>query len=205
MVERRGARLPHLEPGRVGLNMSAARSSPNRRHGPREGEPQALSRAPFIGAWADAKAAGAKTYYSGRPCSKGHTDGRWVNNRYCLICHKESQRQNYRANNVHYLEKHKHWRAANKDKTRDRSRRYNYGIEPGEWERIFNEQGRCCALCKTVVPGCKRGWSTDHCHKSERVRGILCLQCNLALGFYERRILPIADQVRAYLESDRAV
>jgi hypothetical protein len=32
-------------------------------------------------------------------------------------------------------------------------------------------------------PGDVRGWQIDHCHDSHKVRGILCRNCNLLLGY----------------------
>lgn len=62
--------------------------------------------------------------------------------------------------------------------------KYNMTIE--EWETLFNVQGRCCAnpKCRSTEPKDIRGyWHTDHDHLTERVRGILCRKCNLALGY----------------------
>lgn len=38
---------------------------------------------------AEALAAGSKTYWSGRPCKKGHLAPRWTCSSTCLTCHKE--------------------------------------------------------------------------------------------------------------------
>jgi hypothetical protein len=76
-------------------------------------------------------------------------------------------------------------RKANPDKYRRNERLYDlknkYGITPEEWEITFEAQGRCCAGCKTTIPG-KRGWQTDHCHETGAFRAILCQPCNLAIG-----------------------
>ena len=67
-----------------------------------------------------------------------------------------------------------------------------YKLTPEAWESIFESQGRCCANpeCRTTYPGA-RGWHTDHDHaccpgKDKScggcVRGILCGNCNRALG-----------------------
>ena len=58
-----------------------------------------------------------------------------------------------------------------------------YNITIAMWDRLFEAQGRSCAVCKSVFPGRKNGhWSTDHDHKTGIVRGILCNGCNSALG-----------------------
>ena len=42
-----------------------------------------------------AKAAGRSHYWGGRTCSKGHTDGRRVNDKKCLGCDRERKRRLY--------------------------------------------------------------------------------------------------------------
>ena len=62
--------------------------------------------------------------------------------------------------------------------------RRNYGISEFEWDEKFKAQGRKCANsgCQADKPGNKKGWHTDHCHKTGKLRGILCSGCNVALG-----------------------
>jgi hypothetical protein len=111
----------------------------------------------------------------------------------------EQQRRADRTYSPKRAEKDRLYRQNFPEKARDNTRRWAYGIEPDEWTAIFEAQGRCCALCKADVPGSKRGWNTDHDYKTGRVRGILCLRCNIALGFYEKLIQPHFDRVQAYL------
>lgn len=71
-----------------------------------------------------------------------------------------------------------------------------YKLTPEQWDSIFQAQGGCCAnpKCRTTEPG-KNGWHTDHdhsccagtCKKScgKCVRGILCGNCNRALGYVD--------------------
>jgi hypothetical protein len=65
------------------------------------------------------------------------------------------------------------------EKKRDEHLRARYGLSRHEWERMFDAQGRNCAICGT---GDARRWVTDHCHTTGAVRGILCDHCNVALG-----------------------
>lgn len=57
-----------------------------------------------------------------------------------------------------------------------------YDLTPEQWDDRFEEQGRCCGMCKSPTPGSKLGWHTDHCHVAKRVRAILCHHCNSMLG-----------------------
>lgn len=80
------------------------------------------------------------------------------------------------------------WRAANPEKAAAKIRCYNkrrYGITAQQWDAMFAMQGRKCAnpACGSTEPKSKKGWSTDHCHTSGKLRAILCQSCNIALGF----------------------
>lgn len=73
-------------------------------------------------------------------------------------------------------------------RARDHSRKCNYGLTADQWEKMFDAQGRCCWICRSEHSGGKRDWSTDHCHSTEVVRGILCRQCNIGLGGFKDNI-----------------
>lgn len=55
-------------------------------------------------------------------------------------------------------------------------------------------QNGVCAICE-VPPTAKRRLVVDHCHKSGRVRALLCSRCNVQLGGYEN----IREQAPTYL------
>lgn len=54
---------------------------------------------------------------------------------------------------------------------------YRYGLSEKQLKHLKSKQKNKCALCdknkKLVV---------DHCHLSNKIRGLLCTTCNLALG-----------------------
>jgi len=58
--------------------------------------------------------------------------------------------------------------------------RKRYGLTLADYEAMEAAQGGVCALCaKPPVGGFLR---VDHCHRSGRVRGLLCPSCNTALS-----------------------
>ena len=62
---------------------------------------------------------------------------------------------------------------------------YKYGISQLDYQALFEKQQGRCAICGTDNPPVnKRGvaWHLDHCHRTGRVRGILCHRCNVGLG-----------------------
>lgn len=65
---------------------------------------------------------------------------------------------------------------------RDRQLRSVYGITIDQWDEMFTQQGNRCATCRTPSTTHKNGFVVDHCHRTNKVRGILCQPCNVALG-----------------------
>ncbi|MDT7844070.1 endonuclease VII domain-containing protein [Streptomyces justiciae] len=70
----------------------------------------------------------------------------------------------------------------------------HYGMTEAERDELIASQGGVCCICLAAVPE-----HVDHCHKTGRVRGVLCFSCNAALGQFKDR----PDAIRraaAYVE-----
>lgn len=106
------------------------------------------------------------------------------------------------------------WRAAtgNNERQRWRHIEHKYGLTRERYEEILAEQGNRCAACPAEAPGGRwNNWHVDHDHAccpnsytcGRCVRGLLCGNCNLALG-------AVADdparlqQLLEYLQRTRA-
>lgn len=58
-----------------------------------------------------------------------------------------------------------------------------YGLTPDQVEFLRQSQAERCAVCLTTEPGGKGDFHVDHEHSGlGRVRGLLCMACNLGLG-----------------------
>lgn len=109
----------------------------------------------------------------------------------CFECHlafNESQKCNESGcdNNRHRTQskckecyrlfgrRHRHYHTDYKLKTR-----YNITIE--DQKEMLRRQNNSCAACKIAF---KNGLDThlDHCHRTGKIRGLLCRRCNTALG-----------------------
>ena len=90
------------------------------------------------------------------------------------------------------------WQRDNRERYRERVRNWRFGVTTKQWNEIFEKQGRCCALCRSDHSNSKYDWQSDHNHETGQFRGILCLPCNIALGMFEERLLPIMERVEDY-------
>lgn len=62
--------------------------------------------------------------------------------------------------------------------------KYYYGMEPGTYQKMFEQQGGKCAVCGNP-PQEGKLLNVDHCHTSGAIRGLLCRDCNLGLGHFK--------------------
>lgn len=57
-----------------------------------------------------------------------------------------------------------------------------YKISLEDYNDLFNKQNGSCAGCKRHQSEFSKRFAIDHCHKTNKIRGLLCMQCNLTLG-----------------------
>lgn len=90
-----------------------------------------------------------------------------------------------RANDPEYRERKKQyqrdWRKKNATKQATYKRRSilknTYGLTLEEHDALLKKQEGVCAICKISPAVC-----VDHCHKTGKVRGLLCHACNRSIG-----------------------
>ena len=75
-------------------------------------------------------------------------------------------------------------------KRKDHQKNYvlekTYGITLNEYQNLRTFQENKCAICGCeVMDVTGRELAVDHCHKSGKVRGLLCSNCNLGLGSFK--------------------
>lgn len=94
------------------------------------------------------------------------------------------------------IEKQKVWR----DK-RDYFLKRKFGIGIDEYNKMLKKQNNSCAICKSTTTQDRRtnNFPVDHCHKTGKVRGLLCNHCNRALGMFKDNIESLKSAI-SYLE-----
>ncbi|KKL86958.1 hypothetical protein LCGC14_1939530 [marine sediment metagenome] len=50
------------------------------------------------------------------------------------------------------------------------------------YDSLIKKQNGCCAICGRHQAGLGKAFDVDHCHKTMKIRGLLCNACNTALG-----------------------
>ena len=55
-----------------------------------------------------------------------------------------------------------------------------YNLTPAVYTDLLRRQNFVCGICEEVRP-----LVIDHCHKTGKVRGLLCNRCNSGMGFID--------------------
>lgn len=98
----------------------------------------------------------------------------WRGQTYCVPCQKEKQK--------------KSWNSRTPVKRLEQHLRYKYNLSKDQFDNMWRKQLGLCSICQTTLPDVtkyeqrRRHYTVDHCHKSGRVRGLLCTSCNTLLG-----------------------
>lgn len=94
--------------------------------------------------------------------------------------------------------------AANPSMESDRNINRRYGISRAQYDELLKLQNDGCAICgqreTSFDPraGTVKKLAVDHCHKTNKIRGLLCWRCNGTIGKLEDDI-ELLDKMRAYL------
>ncbi len=75
---------------------------------------------------------------------------------------------------------------ADKDAVKVRNRKNKlkrtFGLDIEMYELMLSMQNYRCAVCGTDFPGGRGRFVVDHCHDTNRIRGLLCNLCNVGIG-----------------------
>jgi hypothetical protein len=80
--------------------------------------------------------------------------------------------------------------------TREENLRFRYGIGVEDYEEMYKNQKGKCAICRKK----KKKLDVDHCHRTGKIRGLLCNSCNQGLGLFKDDE-KIMKQAANYLKS----
>lgn len=93
------------------------------------------------------------------------------------------------------------WRKNNPQKWLAIRLKHRYGITPDQMLATMKKQNHSCAICGTANFNNRgRCLDVDHCHATGRVRGMLCSNCNAAIGLMKDNP-SVLRAAATYLES----
>jgi len=72
--------------------------------------------------------------------------------------------------------------------TRNYALKQCYGMTTEEYNELFAKQQGKCAICGIHQTELKKTLHVDHCHKTEKIRGLLCSNCNTGIGLLQEDI-----------------
>jgi len=127
---------------------------------------------------------------------------------HCKECMKKSYKkwvENNRSKSIEYSKKH---RLLNPEKVKftiKKTRLKKYGLSIEEYDKMIKEQNNKCAICGCEEKGRRKNGrliklAIDHDHKTDKVRGLLCVNCNTAIGLTKENLF-ILIKIIEYLRS----
>ena len=143
-------------------------------------------------------------YFTGVACRNGHIEIRRTSDAKCLKCDSEYQKRKrknrpedvstmrkayYQKTRKHLLKLRKENYAASKKlrlRHRDTMLKSKYGIGVEEYNLMEVSQFHKCAICKGTQNNKRTNYfDVDHNHKTGKVRGLLCTNCNQGIGKFQ--------------------
>jgi hypothetical protein len=134
----------------------------------------------------------------------------------CRQCRTERQRAYYASlppktaeQRKKINEYQKQYRLRNLEKVKEDNRvrhiKRMFGLSAEEYDRMLEDQNGVCAICYMK---CETGFNlaVDHNHDTGKIRGLLCKNCNTALGLLKENpenMLKAIEYLRQHSESDR--
>ncbi len=73
-------------------------------------------------------------------------------------------------------------------------RKFNITIE--QYNEMLEAQEHKCAICGTNKSNDTGTFPIDHCHITQKVRGLLCSNCNTALGLFKDSIVYLEQAIK---------
>lgn len=121
-----------------------------------------------------------------------HKSKFWRGQSICIECSKHKQKNC--------------WESRTPKKRLEQHLKYKYKITYDEFEKTWNNQNGCCAICLDELPDLmvyenrRRGYSIDHNHETGEFRGILCLTCNTMIGMSKDSVFVLERAIKYLCE-----
>ncbi len=77
-----------------------------------------------------------------------------------------------------------------------------FGVGLDDYKMLLKKQNNKCAICKKRNQQKKR-FNIDHDHKTGKIRGLLCMKCNVGLGAFEDNIVFLKESIKYLKKSEK--
>jgi hypothetical protein len=95
------------------------------------------------------------------------------------------------------IDYHKRTAQRRKIVQRDYNLHAKYGISLDDYLAMYLAQGGLCLICNKKTDLC-----VDHCHSTNKVRGLLCDKCNQGIGCLNHDIAQLENAIRYLKENN---
>ncbi len=75
-----------------------------------------------------------------------------------------------------------------------------YGLTLDVYKQMLKSQNYSCKICRTHHTEFKKQLAIDHCHKTGKIRGLLCHHCNSAIGNFKDNVGSLKSAIKYLLE-----
>jgi|10_taG_2_1085330.scaffolds.fasta_scaffold08177_3 hypothetical protein len=112
------------------------------------------------------------------------------------------QKEYYEKNKEQIAAQRKEYNEKNKEQKAAYWREKKYGLSSEDYKNMLDEQNDKCKICLTsfTILDTKH-IHVDHCHTTNKIRGILCGMCNLGLGHFKDDIQKLTKAIN-YLQEN---
>ena len=125
----------------------------------------------------------------------------------CKECTNLSSKESSAKRRALGIKRNCTWRKRNPDKYLNNRLKLRFNITLEQYNQILKDQDNKCAICKNPetiksnYTGKIKNLAVDHDHKTGKIRGLLCYNCNGSLGKFKEDF-QILENALNYLKSN---
>jgi hypothetical protein len=125
--------------------------------------------------------------------------GRYTSSRGCKLCHKLTSKAWVKSHRIWCNKRNAAWAKKNPLSRKNSQLKHMYNITLLDYQLLALSQDNRCGICNKL-----KKLSVDHEHQSNKVRGLLCTECNLFIVPVVERFHKIIPKAVKYLEDFNA-
>jgi len=126
-------------------------------------------------------------------------------NHWCKQCVNINNKIVISNNLEKYRQLSREWDKKNRPRRFESEIKHKFNITVEIYNEMLQKQDNACGICKVKTIDLNKRLAVDHCHLTNKVRGLLCGKCNMALGLFndDLKILKTAINYLGQNDSDQ--